>query len=119
LTDHPEQLEQAHATEHAHPSARKYIQIAVILGLITALEVGLYYIPHEFGFYRFLAPSLIALSALKFAIVAAFYMHLKFDSRLFSYFFVGGLLLAASVVLAFMTLFGSWTQMPIAPPTAH
>ena len=119
MTDHHEHPERAHPTEHAHPSARKYIQIAVILGVITALEVGLYYIPREYGFSRFLAPSLITLSALKFGIVAAFYMHLKFDSKLFSYFFVGGLVLAASVVLAFMTLFGAWTQMPLAPPMEH
>jgi cytochrome c oxidase subunit 4 len=117
LSDHPEQIEPGQATEHAHPSARRYIQIAVILGVITALEVGLYYIPHEYGFYQFLSPSLIALSAIKFGIVGAFYMHLKFDSKLFTYFFVGGLALAASLVLAFMTLFGTWWQAPIAPPT--
>jgi hypothetical protein len=120
LTDHPEHIERAHATEHEHPSAGKYIQVAVILAAITAVEVALVYIlPHGHPLHGFLSPALIALSALKFGIVAAFYMHLKFDSKLFTFFFVGGLALAASLVLAFMTLFGTWWQVPIAPPTAH
>src|SRR5256714_44173 len=33
-----------HGGEHSHPSPVKYVGIAILLGLITALEVGLYYI---------------------------------------------------------------------------
>jgi cytochrome c oxidase subunit IV len=97
--------EQPHSVEHAHPSAIVYIKVAVILGLITGLEVAVYYME---ALSAYLAPILIALSATKFGIVAGYYMHLKFDNRLFTAFFVGGLALAASLVLALMTLFGVW-----------
>jgi len=50
---------------------------------------------------------LIALSILKFSLVVLWFMHLKFDNRLFSQLFVGGLLLALSVfVVAVATLHG-------------
>jgi cytochrome c oxidase subunit 4 len=107
LSDHPHAVEQAHGEEHAHPSARKYVQIAVILGLITAAEVAVYYVE---AITAFLPHILIGMSAVKFGIVAAYYMHLKFDHPLFGWFFVGGLALAGSVVLALMTLLGTWWQ---------
>jgi len=49
---------------------------------------------------------LLTLSALKFALVVMFYMHLKFDHRLFSWLFVVPMALAAAVILALMKLFG-------------
>jgi cytochrome c oxidase subunit 4 len=52
-----------------------------------------------------LAPILLTLSALKFALVAMFYMHLKFDNRLFSWVFVGPLCFAAAIILALLALF--------------
>jgi cytochrome c oxidase subunit 4 len=118
MTDHPHASEhirppeQAHPVEHPHPTAAVYLKVAAILAVITAIEVAVYYIlVGELG--HLLPPALIALSALKFGLVAAFYMHLKFDHKLFTAFFVGGLLLAASVVLALITLFGVWTRVPI------
>jgi cytochrome c oxidase subunit 4 len=45
------------------------------------------------------------LSGAKFSIVAMFYMHLKYDARLFTNFFIGGLLLAMAIVIAIMALF--------------
>jgi cytochrome c oxidase subunit 4 len=105
LSEHSEAIEHGHVEEHAHPSAAKYIQIAVILGIITALEVAVYYVEQ----IKVVLPQLlIGMSALKFGIVAAYYMHLKFDSRLFTWFFCGGLALAGSVVLAFMALGGTF-----------
>ncbi|HEY7063870.1 MAG TPA: cytochrome C oxidase subunit IV family protein [Chloroflexota bacterium] len=94
------------SVEPGHPTAAKYVAIGVILAVITALEVAVYYVP-EFApiFQGILAPVLLILSALKFALVAMFFMHLKFDSRLFSSFFVGGLILAAGVMIALLALF--------------
>ena len=92
-----------HIREVAHPTPRTYVTIAVILAAITAIEVGIFYIE---AIKSVLIPIFIVLSAVKFALVAMFYMHLKFDERLFSGFFVGGLILAASVILALMALFG-------------
>ena len=92
-----------HVREVAHPTPRTYITIAVILGVITGVEVGIFYIEAIKGA---LVPIFVVLSTVKFALVAMFYMHLKFDERLFSWFFVGGLVLATCVIIALMALLG-------------
>ena len=94
--------EPEHVSEGAHPSPSVYVRIAVILAIITAIEVATYYVE---AFRPVLLPVLLTLSAAKFALVAMFYMHLRFDSRIFSGFFVSGLLIAASVIIAFIALF--------------
>ena len=91
------------APEHAHPGAKEYLGIAVILTVITAFEVAIFYIPQM---HPVLVPSLLTLSLLKFALVVMFYMHLKFDHRLFSWLFVVPMALAVAVILALMKLFG-------------
>ncbi len=91
------------APEHAHPGAKEYLAIAVVLTVITAFEVAIFYIPQM---HPVLVPSLLTLSLLKFSLVVMFYMHLKFDHRLFSWLFVVPMALAAVVILALMKLFG-------------
>ena len=88
--------------EAAHPTPLTYLKVAFILAALTGIEVGVFYI--DVLEPAFLAIFLI-LSAAKFCLVILFYMHLKFDSRLFSAFFVGGLLLAVAVVVVIMALF--------------
>jgi cytochrome c oxidase subunit 4 len=46
------------------------------------------------------------MSAAKFIIVVMFYMHLKYDHRLFRVLFTGPLLIAALTLLALMFLLG-------------
>jgi cytochrome c5 len=48
---------------------------------------------------------LLLLSALKFGIVASFFMHLRYDHRLYAGFFVGGLVVSACTMLALLALF--------------
>jgi cytochrome c oxidase subunit 4 len=95
------------ALEHPHPGAGKYLAVAGVLAALTAVEVWVYYVP---GLKRFLAPVLLALSALKFSLVALFYMHLKFDNRLFTALFVVPLAIAACVLLALMGLQGAYAH---------
>jgi cytochrome c oxidase subunit 4 len=92
-------------SEHPHPGAKEYLGIAVVLTVITAIEVAVFYIP---SMKVILVPTLLTLSAVKFTLVAMFYMHLKFDHKLFSWLFALPLLLAALVILALMRLFGVW-----------
>ena len=99
-------MQPTHADEHAHPTAAVYIRIAVILTILTVIEVGVFYVP---AFHPVLAPILLSLSAIKFAIVVMFYMHLKMDNKLFTFLFGGPLLLAAAVMLGLMFLFGVLT----------
>ena len=88
--------------ERAHPTPARYTAIAVILAVITVVEVAIVY--QDF-LEPVLLPILVVLSAIKFALVAMFFMHLRFDHRLFSVLFVGGLLLAAAVLVTLMVLF--------------
>jgi cytochrome c oxidase subunit IV len=96
-------MQETHAAEQPHPTAGTYIRVAVILTVLTVLEVGVFYVPE---FHPVLAPVLLTLSAVKFAIVVMFYMHLKYDHRLFRVLFTGPLLIAALTLLALMFLFG-------------
>jgi len=58
-----------------HPTPKKYVQIAVILGVLTAL-------------------LLITLAVGKFVIVVGWFMHLRFENKTVNRFFTGGMILA-------------------------
>ena len=88
--------------EAAHPTSFTYLKVGTILAILTATEVAVFYV--DVLEPAFLAIFLI-LSVAKFILVILFYMHLKFDSRLFSGIFVGGLMLAIVVAVALMSLF--------------
>ena len=94
-----DELGQVHT---GHPTPFTYFKVAMILAAITAVEVGVFYVE---GLGHGIIPLLAVLSGTKFALVAMFYMHLKYDARLFSGFFVGGLALAVAVVFAVLGLF--------------
>ena len=96
-----------HDTEHDHPTDARYIRVAIILGVVTALEVATYFfnIPGAV-----LIPALLAMMVFKFFYVAAWFMHLKFDSILFRRFFVAGLILATVVYCIALTVFEFWSK---------
>jgi cytochrome c oxidase subunit IV len=79
---------------HHHPTPRQYIQVAVILAIITAIEVGIYYIEFFEENSDLLIVSLLAFAFIKFMMVALWFMHLKFDAHLFRRFFITGVILA-------------------------
>ncbi len=104
-TDHVLGAE-AHAAEaHAHPTWATYKWVALILTLVTVVEVWAYYIP-SFVASRAFVPALLIMSAFKFIIVVMFYMHLKYDHKLFRTLFVGPLIIAGLTLVALMFLFG-------------
>ena len=85
-----------------HPGPRQYVWIAVILAVVTAAEVAIYYVP---ALKDWLVPFLIVFSILKFALVGLYFMHLKFDSRIFRRLFVVGIVLAFVVFTIVLSLF--------------
>jgi cytochrome c oxidase subunit 4 len=93
------------AGEHHHPGWSTYWKVALILGLITVGEVWMYYVPAIVA-SRVFVPGLLILSAMKFAIVVMFYMHLKYDHKLFRALFTGPLFIAAVTLVSLMFLFG-------------
>ena len=90
---------------HAHPTWKQYKWVALILTAITVVEVWVYYIP-SFTRTKLFVPSLLIMSAVKFAIVVLFYMHLKYDARLFRALFTGPLIIAVVTLISLMFLFG-------------
>jgi cytochrome c oxidase subunit 4 len=92
---------------HEHPDWKQYKWVAIILTLITVLEVWAYYIPSFVASAAFV-PVLLIMSAAKFAIVVAFYMHLKYDHKLFRALFIGPLIIAAGTLTALMFLFSKF-----------
>ncbi|MEZ5216112.1 MAG: cytochrome C oxidase subunit IV family protein [Ilumatobacteraceae bacterium] len=78
-----------------------YVKIAIILAVITGLEVALSYA--DVG--ALFLPALLILMAIKFVMVALFFMHLKFDSAWFNMAFWTGLLLAIAVYFVAMATF--------------
>ena len=58
--------------------------------------------------HEYLVPILLTLSSVKFVLVVLFYMHLKFDSRLFSALFTLGLMIAGAILLALLFMFRSF-----------
>ena len=88
--------------ESGHPTPVTYAKVAALLGIITAVEFVIFYVE---AIENVVVPMFLVLSAVKFAMVSMFYMHLKFDSRIFSGFYVGGLILASSVIMALLALF--------------
>ena len=87
--------------EASHPKPLTYVIVAMTLAIITAIEVAIFYAT---GIGHAIIPVLVVLSAGMFALVAMFYMHLRYDARLFTVLFFGGLALAASVIIALMLL---------------
>ena len=90
------------AEQQAHANTGTYLRIAAILVMITLVEVGVFYVP---AFQGALVPVLLVLSAVKFALVVMFYMHLKFDNKFFAFLFGGPLLLALAVVVSLLFIF--------------
>lgn len=85
-----------------HPGPREYVKVAVILAAVTLAEVGLYYLELPDGL---LVGLLLFFSAIKFALVALWFMHLRFDSRIFRRLFVTGFILAVAVYAIVLATF--------------
>lgn len=85
-----------------HPGPRQYVVIAVILAIVTAAEVAIYYIP---ALEDWLVPFLIVFSVIKFVLVGLYFMHLKFDSLIFRRLFIVGIVLAFIVFTIVLSLF--------------
>lgn len=87
--------------EHSHPSDWKYVQIAIVLALLTALEVSVHYV--DFG--PLSMPVLMITMVIKFWLVVVWFMHLKFDHPIFKRIFYMGLFVAIAVYVIALSTF--------------
>jgi cytochrome c oxidase subunit 4 len=99
----------AGALEDAHPGPRQYVLIAIVLVILTAVEVATSYLEGHVN-SNLLIVVLALMAAVKFFLVAAWYMHMKMDSAVFRRLFVSGIILA-SIVYGILLLFFSSTVL--------
>jgi len=99
------------AAGHSQPSNfHIYVQIAMLLGIITGIEIVLIYLP----FAKWLiVTGLVALSAVKFLYVIFYFMHLKWDKVFCTVLFFIGLVLAGGTMWALLKLFGAEASKPL------
>ncbi len=86
----------------SHASVRGYLVIAVILSIFTFLEWRLFTI-EAFGASGRNA-IMLALSVVKFILVVAFFMHLRFERKYYAWIFTAAMFLGIGVFLALLLL---------------
>ncbi len=106
----------AHATTapaHGHHEPSKfhiYVQIAMLLGVITGIEIALIYLPIS---KWVIVGTLVLLSAVKFLYVIFYFMHLKWDKIFCTILFFIGLVLAGGTAWALLHLFAAEASKPL------
>ena len=90
--------------DQGHPGPRQYVIVALTLAIVTAMEVGLFYV--NFLPNAVVTASLLILMVIKFALVVLWFMHLRFDSPIYKRLFLTGLILATSVFVIVLLTFG-------------
>ena len=86
-----------HESEHSHPGVGQYVEIGIILAVMTAIEVVIYE-SFDGGLNLNVGiPILILLTILKFALVVMWFMHLRFDHKMFRRLFLVGIVLSMFV----------------------
>lgn len=106
----PAATESATAVPHEPSKFHFYIQIAMILAVITGVEVVLVYLPLPKGL---VVGTLVTLSAVKFLFVIFYFMHLRWDKLFCTILFFIGLILAGFTMFALLHLFGADASKPL------
>ena len=90
----------------AHPTPAQYWTIAVLLAVLTAVEVAMFYINTALDLKYFNSIILLSLAGLKFVIVVGWYMHLRYEDSTLSRFFSAGFILAIGLYTIVLTALG-------------
>ncbi len=86
----------------AHPTPKFYWVVAGILAVVTAVEIWIGYADIA-GWLK--VTGLLTLGGVKFAMVVAFFMHLRFDKPLYRSLFLIGLVGAIPIFIVFLLTF--------------
>lgn len=70
-----------------HPTPATYWGVAVFLAAVTALEVS---VPYISALEPIKVPLLLVLGAIKFIAVVSFFMHLRYEKKLYRNLFLFG-----------------------------
>jgi cytochrome c oxidase subunit 4 len=83
-----------------------YLFVFIALAVFTLIETLVSYVQQE----AIKFPTLVVLSVVKAVLVLLYFMHLKFDSKLFTYLFIAGCVLVIPLILAMVLI------MPLITP---
>jgi cytochrome c oxidase subunit IV len=100
----PEEVPLLPGEVRPHPSPFQYVVIFVVLCVVTAAEIGLYYLEEDLP-WGLIVGLLITLAVIKFIMVASWYMHLRTDKPIFRRFFTIGVIAAIILYTIVLTTF--------------
>ncbi|MGE0727751.1 MAG: cytochrome C oxidase subunit IV family protein [Acidimicrobiia bacterium] len=107
-----------HDADHsheAHPNRDMvYVKVAAILAVITGIETFTYF-ESVLDFGRLTMPLLIVCMGAKFYLIAAYFMHLKWDKPILRRTFMVGIVLALAVYIITLTAFRFWDAVDVMP----
>jgi cytochrome c oxidase subunit 4 len=101
-----------HAAGHEQEQSKFWIfvQLAMLLAVITGLELVTVYLP----FMKWiLVTVLVVLSTVKFMFVIFYFMHLRWDKAFCTILFFIGLVLASGTMWALLKLFSAEASKPL------
>lgn len=85
-----------------HPTTAYYVRVGIVLFILTIAEVAVIYIE---ALAPLLVPLLVILSVWKFLLVIMVFMHLRFDHRVYTGFFIAGMVLAVIITGGLVWMF--------------
>ena len=102
----------AHGHDHSSDDNKFqiYVQIAMLLAVLTGVEIVGIYVPFA---KWFIVATLIILSAVKFLFVIFYFMHLKWDKPFCTIMFFIGLVLAGGTMWALLHIFAVQDSIPL------
>lgn len=104
-----------HTTEELAHEERRYLQIFLILGVLTALEIGVIYLPIP---HLAIAASLVIMAATKAALVALYYMHLANEKTTLTWIALTPMILCVFLILMLTPDLGALTRLITHGPDA-
>lgn len=104
MSAHSPSASAGHHDDHDVSKFQIYVQIALLLAVITGIEIVAVYLPFA---KWILVTSLVVLSVVKFMFVIFYFMHLRWDKPFCTILFFIGLVLATGTVWALLAIFGA------------
>ena len=90
-----------------HPGPRLYIIVAALLGILTLIEVGAFFLEMSSWIVVWI---LLLLSLTKFLMVVFFFMHLRMDDNRFALLFFAPMVVMVSIAVALLAVFQNITR---------
>ena len=107
-----------HTPEQLAHEQRRYLQVFAWLAILTAVEIGVIYMPIP---HLAVGLMLVVLAATKASLVAMFYMHLAVEKRTLAYIALTPAVLCVLLVFALLPDLGAITRAltHTTPPAAE